>query len=443
MVRDMRFRFVFIRLFCDAIAVILRVSIFCSWLRVTCDGGSPNKMESLPTVILSRSAAQRVVRGHPWIFKGMVEKIPSGLLDGELVQVRDSKRRPLGIGFWNGQSKLAVRIISKSKCAVDLDFFRRKIKEALRQRLIDYNRDQSFRLIHAEADGLSGLIVDLYGDVAVIQISSLGIQLKKELVVKALVSECEVSAVVERADMLSRQSEGMDSEGGILYGKPDDNIRFKLNQLEWEINWREGHKTGCYLDQQVNYNKVARLCRGKKVLDAFTFQGGFANHAVAEGAQHVVALDQSKQALNLASGIQKMNGLPDYINWNEVNVFDWLKEKTSSAEIEDRNKFDIIILDPPSFARNRSALTQAFRGYKELHLRALKLLSKDGILVTFSCSHHVTSEMYEEVVMDAAFDCRKILKRVDRYTQAPDHPIIPVIPETEYLKGYAYRMVSI
>lgn len=399
-------------------------------------------MHPLPTVILKRSAAQRVVKGHPWVFKGMLDKIPDGLLDGELVQVRDSKRRPLGVGFWNGQSKLAVRIISKSKCHINIQFFQKRIREALRQRLMNYQKGQSFRLIHAEADGLSGLIVDIYGDTAVVQITSLGIHLNKELIVKALVIECGLSAVVERADMQSRKSEGMDSEGGVLYGDPPDDILFKLNHLDWKINWKEGHKTGCYLDQQNNYKKIASICNGQRVLDAFTFQGGFANHALFEGARHVVALDQSAQALELASDIHDMNNLPDRVTWKEANVFDWLKDQTASQDVSEDNKFDVIILDPPSFAKNRGALNQAFRGYKELHLRALKLLAPDGQLVTFSCSHHVTSEMYEDVIMDAAFDCRKTLKRVETYTQSPDHPIVPIIPETEYLKGFAYRAVS-
>lgn len=399
-------------------------------------------MSQFPTVILSRSAAQRVGRGHPWIFRGMVEKYPSDLIDGDQVQVRDSKRRPLGVGFWNSQSKLVVRILSRQKTALDLEFFRKRIRESLRQRRMHFEEGKSFRLIHAEADGLSGLIVDLYSDVAVIQISSLGLELRKDMIVEALVAEVGgLKAIVERGDIQSRQLEGMKESGGVLFGEPGDVVHFKLNHLDWQISWEDGHKTGCYLDQQQNYLEVAKLCNGKRILDAFTFQGGFALHALSAGASHITALDQSKVALDLAARIQKVNKLPSQIDWVHTNVFDWLKENTSGSK--SIGKFDVIILDPPSFARNRASLNQAFRGYKELHLRALKLLAPDGVLISFTCSHHVTSGMYEEVIIDSAFDCRTVLKRMAAYSQSLDHPILPGIPETEYLKGFAYQAVNL
>lgn len=399
-------------------------------------------MSPLPTVYLSRSAAQRVVRGHPWLFKGMIEKHPQNIEDGDLVQVRDSKRRPLGIGFWNSRSKLAVRIISRSKVEVGLEFFRHKIRTALQQRFETFQQGDSFRLIHAEADGLSGLIVDLYGDTAVIQISSVGIERHKDQIVEAIVAECQVNAICERDDIQTRKLEGLTGTGGVLFGQPGDHIEFQMNHLKWITDWKGGHKTGCYLDQQQNYQLVASHCANKSVLDAFTFQGGFALHAISNKAKKVVALDQSKQALDVGNKIQKLNDLPGRVDWTHTNVFDWLTKATQTEKSEDQ-KFDIIILDPPSFARNRASLNQAFRGYKELHLRALKLLKKGGVLFTFSCSHHVSSEMYEQVVMDAAFDCRKILRRIDTFSQSNDHPIVPVIPETEYLKGFAYKVTEI
>ena len=382
--------------------------------------------------------SERVVMGHPWIFSGMVERFPDGIADGDEVWVRDARRRPMGTGLWNSRSKLLVRLLSRQKIHLDLKFFRERIRAALDHRRQFFDDGMSFRLVHAEADGLSGLIVDIYGTTAVIQISALGLELRKDLIVKALIEECGVESIVERGDMATRQLEGMGDESAILHGNPPDILEFPLNDLQWQTSWRTGHKTGCYLDQQMNYSSVANLCKGRRVLDAFTFQGGFASHAAAAGAASITALDQSQGALDQARAIQERNGLPDVINWTQANVFDWLKTSTQ-LEASDAGKFDVIILDPPSFARNRSSLDQAFKGYKEIHLRAMKLLAPGGILATFCCSHHVSAAMYEEVVMQAAFDNRLIMKRIDTYTQSPDHPILPVIPETEYLKGFAYQ----
>ncbi len=376
--------------------------------------------------------------GHPWIFRGMIERFPDGIEDGDVVHIRDARRRPMGMGLWNSQSKLAVRVLSRTRCEIDEGFFRERLTHALAYRRKYYREGQSFRLVHAEADGLSGLIVDLYGNVAVLQISSLGLDRRKDQIVRALVEVCGVSAVIERGDFQTRKLEGMDDASGVLYGDPPDELDFSMNSLQWRTSWKTGHKTGCYLDQQSNYDRVARWCRGKKVLDTFTFQGGFAIHAALAGAAEVTAIDQSQQALDQARAIQELNRLPDVIQWKQANVFDWLKE--SSALVDLQGGYDVIVLDPPSFARSRTALDQAFKGYKEIHLRALRMLAPGGILATFCCSHHVSASMYEMVVSEAAFDCRMLLRRIETFTQSPDHPILPVIPETEYLKGFAYEV---
>lgn len=378
--------------------------------------------------------------GHPWIFSSMVERSPEGVQDGGIVQVRDFRRRPMGIGLWNSQSKLVVRILSRNKRDIDQAFFNERIQQAAAYRQKYFAAGKSYRLVHAEADGLSGLIVDLYGDVAVMQITSLGMDLRKDLIVSALKSVAGVSAIVERGDLQTRQLEGMGDSSGVLYGNPPDDLVFRMNQLDWETSWKSGHKTGCYLDQQSNYERVAQRCRDQRVLDAFTFQGGFANHAAAAGAASVVAIDQSAPALEQAAAIHRRNALPDVVQWTQANVFDWLSQATESET--KRPEFDVIILDPPSFARNRSSLDQAFKGYKEIHLRALKLLAPGGYLATFCCSHHVSASMYEDVIMEAAHDCRKLLRRLDIFSQSLDHPVVPIIPETEYLKGAAYEVVT-
>jgi 23S rRNA (cytosine1962-C5)-methyltransferase len=215
-----------------------------------------------------------------------------------------------------------------------------------------------------------------------------------------------------------------------------------VNQLKFEVDFVGGHKTGLYLDQQPSYARVAQFARGGQVLDCFSFLGGFGLHAARAGAAHVHMLDQSEDAIAAAKRNAAANGVAAKCSFEVVNVFDWLKAQTTRAPHEQIvPKFNLIILDPPSFTRSRESLQNALRGYKEIHLRALKLLKPGGTLATFCCSHHVDAVTFENVILSAAFDARKLLRRVERFSQSPDHPILPSIPETEYLKGYAYELV--
>jgi 23S rRNA (cytosine1962-C5)-methyltransferase len=216
-----------------------------------------------------------------------------------------------------------------------------------------------------------------------------------------------------------------------------------LNGLKFEVDLREGHKTGMYLDQQANYQAVSLFARGGQVLDCFSFLGGFGLHAARAGAAHAHLLDQSAQAVEASQRNAAANGLAEKCSFETVNVFDWLKAQTAARPHEKViPRFDLIILDPPSFTRNRASVPDALRGYKEIHLRALKLLKPGGALATFCCSHHVGAELFQDTLLSAAFDTRKILRRVAAYSQSPDHPIIPMIPETEYLKGFMYELVG-
>jgi 23S rRNA (cytosine1962-C5)-methyltransferase len=219
-------------------------------------------------------------------------------------------------------------------------------------------------------------------------------------------------------------------------------VKIKLNGLQFEVDIFGGHKTGLYLDQQVNYQKVAELMKGGNVLDCFSFLGGFGLHAARAGATQVHMLDQSADAIAAAKSNATSNNLSAKCSFETVNVFDWLKAQTAVKPHEKViPKFDSIILDPPSFTRSRSAIPDAMRGYKEIHLRALKLLKSGGTLATFCCSHHVDAMMFQQIILEAAYDARRVLRRVATYSQSPDHPIIPAIPETEYLKGFAFEIV--
>ena len=299
----------------------------------------------------------------------------------------------------------------------------------------------SFRVVNAESDFLSGLIVDKYEDVLVMQVSALGMDKRKSSIVAALKSVFSPRAILEKSDTGSRKFEGLEESNGLLDGTLDDDVAVKLNGLSFPTNLKQGHKTGLYLDQQLNYRLVGALARDAQVLDCFCFLGGFALHAARAGATRVLGLDQSAEAVAQAHRNAEENGAGSTCVFECTNVFDWLKAQTASRPHEKViPRFDLIILDPPSFTRNRASVPDALRGYKEIHLRALKLLKAGGTLATFCCSHHVDSFMFEEVVQAAAYDAHKILRRVAAYSQSPDHPVIPAIPETEYLKGFAYEV---
>jgi 23S rRNA (cytosine1962-C5)-methyltransferase len=278
--------------------------------------------------------------------------------------------------------------------------------------------------------------------VLVVQISALGMDKRKPQIVKALQKIFSPRAILERSDVASRKFEGLTESNGVLEGEFKGPMTIQLNGLKFETDLIEGHKTGLYLDQQANYEAVSHFAKGAQVLDCFSFLGGFGLHAARAGAVHVHMLDQSADAIAASKRNAEANGLADRCSFETTNVFDWLKAQTKTAPSEKLfPKFDLIILDPPSFTRNRASVPDALRGYKEIHLRALKLLKPGGTLATFCCSHHVDASLFQDTLLSAAYDAHKILRRVATYSQSPDHPIIPMIPETEYLKGFAYEVV--
>jgi 23S rRNA (cytosine1962-C5)-methyltransferase len=399
-------------------------------------------MQPLATVLLKPGEADRIVAGHPWIYHGSVLRLTQPAADGELVQIKDHRQRFLGVGFYNSKSKINVRVLSPERVEVDQNFFKERIAAALSVRRKHLPDATSFRVVNAESDFLSGLIVDKYDDVLVVQTSSLGMDQRKPLILAALQETFSPRAVVERNEVASRKFEGLPDANGILAGNITGSVPIKLNGLQFEADVLGGHKTGLYLDQQVNYRRVAELVSGGQVLDAFSFLGGFGLHAARDGATRVHFLDQSADAIAAATRNANVNGVAEKCSFETVNVFDWLKAQTATKPNEKIiPQWDVIILDPPSFTRNRASVPDALRGYKEIHLRALKLLKAGGTLATFCCSHHVDAGLFQDTVLSAAFDAHRILRRVATYSQSPDHPIIPMIPETEYLKGFAFEVV--
>jgi 23S rRNA (cytosine1962-C5)-methyltransferase len=402
-------------------------------------------MDTLPTVLLKPGDADRVVAGHPWIYQGSILRLTQPAGDGDLVQVKDHRQRFLGVGFFNSKSKIHVRMLAPERVAVDEAFFEQTIRTAIAVRNKHLPDASSFRVVNAESDLLSGLVVDKYEDVLVLQTSSLGMDQRKPMIIEALQRILSPRAIIERNDISSRKFEGLPDANGVIAGNFEGRLAVQLNRLQFEVDLLGGQKTGLYLDQQINYQNVAGLIArapDAQVLDCFSFVGGFALHAARAGAAHVHAIDQSEEAVAAGARNAATNGLAAKCSFESANVFDWLKAQTIAKPHEKIiPRFDCIILDPPSFTRNRAAVPDALRGYKEIHLRALKLLRTGGTLATFCCSHHVDAAMFQDVILAAAFDARRLLRRVTAYSQSPDHPVIPAIPETEYLKGFAFEVM--
>jgi 23S rRNA (cytosine1962-C5)-methyltransferase len=405
-------------------------------------GNCLQTMDSLTTVLLKPGEADRIVAGHPWIYHTEILRLAAPIDDGEIVQIKDHRQRLLGVGFFNSKSKINVRVLSPERVEINESFFEERIRAALAVRQKHLPNATSFRVVNAESDFLSGLIVDKYENVLVVQISSLGMDKRKAQIVGALQKIFSPRAIVERSDIASRKFEGLLEANGILSGELNGPIPVKLNGLSFETDLRAGHKTGLYLDQQVNYQAVSQFAKDAKVLDCFSYLGGFGLHAARAGAAHVHLLDQSAEAIEASKRNAGANGLAERCSFEAVNVFDWLKANTAVKPHERViPRFDLIVLDPPSFTRNRASVPDALRGYKEIHLRALKLLKPGGTLATFCCSHHVDTVTFQDVILSAAYDTRRVLRRVATYSQSPDHPVIPMIPETEYLKGFAFEVV--
>ncbi len=417
--------------------------------------------DSLPTAYLRPGEADRVVAGHPWIYEGCLLRLTREPADGEVIQVKDHRRRLLGVGFYNSKSKIRVRVLSQQRVELDAAFFDARLRAALAHRQRFLPGATSFRLVNAEGDRLSGLIVDKYEDVLVLQTSSLGMDRRKSVIVDVLRRLLKPRAVVERNDAGARKFEGLPETTSVLFGKLEESelhaLPVLLNGIRFEADVLSGHKTGLYLDQQVNQALVAGYARGARVLDAFTFQGGFALHAAKAGAKSVIGIDQSEAAVASARRLAELNGLASSTSFEAANVFDWMRARSTpvgsgvAAEAGTKNPppavpeaslFDTVVLDPPSFTRNRASVPDALRGYKEIHLRALRLLRPGGILATFCCSHHVDAATFAAVINEAAFDAHRILRRIATFSQAPDHPILTTIPESEYLKGFAFEVLA-
>ncbi len=378
----------------------------------------------------------RIFHGHDWVYASEIQKTFGNPQPGDVVTLKDFKDRPLGTAIYNPASQIVARRISRRKQELDESFFQRRLERALALRESMGFSDPVYRLVWSEADGMPGVVVDRYGDHFVLQTLTLAMDHRKGMIVSALEALFGEIVVIERNDSAVRKAEGMESSTGVLAGNWGGPFEITVSGVSQSIDLLEGQKTGIYLDQLDNYASVARLSEGRSVLDCFCNQGGFALHAAKGGAASVVAVDISAGAVAATNANAERNDVS--IDAVEANVFDFLKE----AETAER-KFDLVVLDPPSFTKNRKGVTGAMRGYKEIHLRALKMLNQGGILSTYCCSHHVSEKEFFDVICDATVDAKRTLRVIDSHTQRRDHPFIATQPETRYLKGYTFETVGV
>ncbi len=384
----------------------------------------------MPGLIIAPRA--RIFHGHEWVYATEVKKTFGDPQPGDVITLKDFRDRPMGTAIYNPNSQIVARRFSRRRQDLDLDFFTRRISQALELRQRHGVDETLCRVVWSESDGLPGLIVDRYGDHLVVQTLTLAFDQRKELIRDALVAVFSPKSILLRNDSPVRKAEGLETVIEIIHGENPGPFTVRANDLDFEVDLFDGQKTGLYLDQLQSHAEVAKFAAGKRVLDCFTNQGGFALACAKAGAAKVTAVDISASACEATRRNAALNGLE--IEVIEHNVFDFLKH----AEPE----YDLIILDPPSFTRNKKTLMDAMRGYKEIHLRSLKLLDKGGMLSTFCCSHHASRELFVDNLIDAAVDAKKTLRLVANHGQRADHPVVLSIPETEYLKGVTVETMA-
>lgn len=393
-------------------------------------------------VILKKGEGRLLRLGGMWIFDNEVDKIEGEYTNGDLVHVHDYNDYPLGVGFINDNSKIIIRVLSRDiNTEINREFLKMRVENAWEYRK-NVTDTSSCRLIFGEADFLPGLVIDKFEDVLVVESLALGIDKYKEMIVdiakEVLANDgIKIRGVYERSDAKVRLNEGMERIKGFIGEEFDTKVQIIENGVKYYVDVKDGQKTGFFLDQKYNRLAIQKLCKGKKVLDCFTHTGSFALNAGIAGAASVLGVDASDLGVHQAEENAALNGLSDVVKFQCADVFELLPELEAKGE-----KYDVIILDPPAFTKSRSSVKNATKGYKEINLRAMKLLKDGGFLATCSCSHFMTYELFTETINKAARNVHKRLRQVEYRTQAPDHPILWAADESYYLKFYVFQVVD-
>jgi len=393
-------------------------------------------MAILPRVILKRGKEKPVLRGHPWVFSGAIHKIEGDVSPGDVGAVYSMDGRFLAIGHVNPRSQIMVRILTRQKEGPDLEFFGERVfKAAVLRENYFRGKTNAYRLINGEGDFLPGLIVDRYDRTLVVQFLTAGMERSKKILTDLLDSRLHPRSIYERSDVATRKEEGLQEVSGLLHGKDvPDGVDIEEYGCRFRINVKRGQKTGFYLDQRENRFNLRELSQGKKILDCFCYTGAFSVHAGMGSAREITLVDSSEEALRIAEEHFALNNLEkisrQLVQGDAFEVMRGLEPE-----------YDIVILDPPPFAKKKGHLSRASRGYKDLNLQAFRLLKKEGLLFTFSCSHHMSWDLFQKVIFSAAVDAEREVQFLGRKGHPIDHPVDLCHPEGEYLKGLVCRVV--
>lgn len=384
---------------------------------------------------ITQKGRHRVEDGHPWVFASDIASVDAEVTPGDIVDVRTQDgKRFLGRGYYNPKSQISLRMLTKKDEPIDREFIARRVRAAVELRAKLGHLD-ACRLIHAESDLLPALVVDRYHDVLVMQTLSLGMERVKDWVVSALMELPGIKGIYERNDVHVRELEGLTQNKGWLREQHDTQVVIEENGIRLVVDIENGQKTGYFLDQRENRAALAPFVRGARVLDCFCHIGSFALHAAKYGAAEAVGVDISEEAVNRATVLAKLNKLDGRCHFVAANVFDYLRERQTEGQ-----RYDTIILDPPAFTKSRDTVASATRGYKDINLRAMKMLKDGGMLITCSCSQHMTEALFLAMLQDAARDAGRDLRIVEKRGQAKDHPYLLAAPETNYLKCVIARV---
>ena len=392
---------------------------------------SADPKTSLPAAVLKPRRPERA--RHPWVFEGEIASLPEAIPDGSALRVLDHRRRFYAMAYVNRRSKIVLRLLSRTDEPIDGAWWRRSIGESLARRGA-LAAHAGMRLVNAEGDGLPGVVVDRYGGWLSVQLSTLGADAARDSIVAALAESCAPTGIYERSDVPERALEGLEPKTGPLAGgEPPETIEIREDEARLLVDIARGQKTGLFLDQRVNRRAAAAYAPGRRVVNCFAYSGGFSAHAALAGATEVTSVDISPAACALARRTMALNGFPEAAVV-EANCFDWLRRADDARE-----RFGMVILDPPAFARGKGTIDAAMRGYKEINLRALRTLEPGGILVTCSCSRPIGLDAFVGIVKEAGDDAGRDLQLLEERTQPPDHPVLLDAPETSYLKCLILR----
>ena len=396
-------------------------------------GGCANFSVVMPQVGITTRGARRIRQGHLWVYRSDVRD-PSGAEGGAIVRAVDEAGNFVGQAFYSDRSEIALRFLTTHEPAIDREWWRGRLRQCAERRAAIGRETNAYRLVYSEGDLLPSLIIDVYDDVLVIQTLSQGADKLKTMLTELLAEEFNPRAVIERNEARVREFEGLELRSGLLYGDAANEIEISQHGVRFVVSPLGGQKTGAFLDQRENYLAARSVAHGR-ALDCFTFNGGFALH-LATSCETVLAVDISGDAIATAQQNALLNEVRN-VEFRTANVFDALREMESAGE-----RFDTIVLDPPAFAKSRATVKSASRGYKEINLRALKLLNAGGVLVTCSCSYHMSEALFLDLIADAAVDARRRVQIVEKRGQSRDHPVLLGVPETHYLKCVILRAID-